>query len=765
MKTIYKLARTELQVLFYSPVAWLILVIFTFQVGATFTSGFGGLVRLGNMPLISPTISVYTGWMGAFSKVLQYVYLYMPLLTMGIMSRELSSGSIKLLYSSPITNTQIILGKYLALMIFGLMMVGVLLIFAVFGMFTINHAEIPFLFTCILGIYLLICAYAAIGLFMSSLTSYNVVAAIGTLSILALLNYASSVGQDMNFVRDVTYWLAINGRADTFIRGMITSEDVLYFVIVPGMFLCFTIIRLHAARQKSPKIVTVGKYAGVFVATLLIGYLSTNPFLKVYYDSTYAKVNTLSKASQEVVNKLKGGFTIHTYTNMLDVNFMTALPFQRKGDEAVFEQYVRFKPEIKMDYTYYYHRADNPDLNNKFPNATDKQMLDTMRKNTPWRWNFDVVPYSEISKKVDLAPEKFGFVRVLERDNGQKTFLRIYDDTRRMPAESEITAAMKRLVMKLPVVGFVTGNGERDINALNDRGYRMIATEKSFRYSMVNQGFDCVAMSLDKPVDTGITMLVIAEPTMVLTAIQQANLDNYIASGRNLLIAGEPGRQDQMNAITRQIGVQFLPGRLATDNELLEADLMAPAPTPESAKIGYQLQEMIKKQYVMTMPNAAGLDYSAAKDKGFDVTTMFKTDSVGVWNEVETTDFIDHRPKLNPAAGEVEKSYPLMLALSRKINGKEQKIIVTGDADWISNSELSMRRITVSAANFYPIVTSFFWLSDGKVPIDIRHPDTIDTSLKIGKNGWAFFEVFLKWGLAGILVVAGVVIWVRRRGR
>ena len=57
------------------------------------------------------TFSVFVlNWGGLFPSVQGYLYLYIPLLTMGLMSRELGSGSIKLLYSSPVTNTQIILG-------------------------------------------------------------------------------------------------------------------------------------------------------------------------------------------------------------------------------------------------------------------------------------------------------------------------------------------------------------------------------------------------------------------------------------------------------------------------------------------------------------------------------------------------------------------------------------------------------------------------------------------------------------------------------
>ena len=61
-----------------------------------------------------------------------------------------------------------------------------------------------------------------------------------------------------------------------------------------------------------------------------------------------------------------------------------------------------------------------------------------------------------------MSPEGNRFVRQLKRDNGQQTFLRIFDDMYRHPFESEITAAFKRLVMQLPVVGFIKGHGERD---------------------------------------------------------------------------------------------------------------------------------------------------------------------------------------------------------------------------------------------------------------------------------------------------------------
>lgn len=105
----------------------------------------------------------------------------------------------------------------------------VLLIYIVVAWCSIKDFDYPMVFTGLLGLYLLLCVYAAVGLFMSSLTSYQVVAAMLTLTILGVLNYVGSMWQDVEFVREITYWLSISGRANEFIRGLICSEDLTVF--------------------------------------------------------------------------------------------------------------------------------------------------------------------------------------------------------------------------------------------------------------------------------------------------------------------------------------------------------------------------------------------------------------------------------------------------------------------------------------------------------------------------------------------------------
>lgn len=181
-------------------------------------------------------MSVFGGPDGFFASLQNKLYLYIPLLTMGLMSRELSSGSIKLLQSSPITNSQIVLGKFLAMVVYGFLLMILTLIVIVVSFYSIEYIDVKYLLGGVFGLFILICAYASIGLLMSSLTSYQVVAAISTLAVLATLSYIGTVGQSIEWVRDITYWISIEGRADNFLNGLISSKDVIYFILVIVLF-------------------------------------------------------------------------------------------------------------------------------------------------------------------------------------------------------------------------------------------------------------------------------------------------------------------------------------------------------------------------------------------------------------------------------------------------------------------------------------------------------------------------------------------------
>ncbi len=198
----------------------------------------------------NPTNSITSNRpMGYLWKIIYDLYIFFPLITMGLISREISSGTIKLLYSSPIKTSEIILGKYLAMIYFSLCLV-ILFMFTLFALaWSVSNADYVQLMATSLGVFILLCTYSAIGLFISSLTSYQVVAAIVTLGIFALFSNIGGLWQDIDIVRDITYYMNVPSKSYNLIRGLFNLRDFTYFLIIIISFLLFTIIRIKSATE------------------------------------------------------------------------------------------------------------------------------------------------------------------------------------------------------------------------------------------------------------------------------------------------------------------------------------------------------------------------------------------------------------------------------------------------------------------------------------------------------------------------------------
>ena len=149
-----RVAKIELNTMFYSPVAWLLLLVFAVQVGYSFVDVLGGILDSADLGRSSWSVSqqVFGKSMSSIMPGIQrYIYLYIPLLTMGLMSREYASGSIKLLYSSPVKNSSIILGKFLSMVVYGGVLIGIIALFALFTFIFTPNFDYPIVLVGLLG--------------------------------------------------------------------------------------------------------------------------------------------------------------------------------------------------------------------------------------------------------------------------------------------------------------------------------------------------------------------------------------------------------------------------------------------------------------------------------------------------------------------------------------------------------------------------------------------------------------------------------------
>jgi ABC-2 type transport system permease protein len=120
-------------------------------------------------------------------------------------------------------------------------------------------------------------------------------------------------------------------------------------------------------------------------------------------------------------------------------------------------------------------------------------------------------------------------------------------------------------------------------------------------------------------------------------------------------------------------------------------------------------------------------------------------------------------PRLSYSAADGDLPGPLTAAigLTRTINGKQQRIVVTGDADFLSNAELG--RYNPRAVNFDFSTALFSWFSNGAFPIDTSRPPSKDKRITVTSGGMVVFKWLLLGILPGLLLIAGTIILMRRK--
>jgi ABC-2 type transport system permease protein len=231
MKNILTICGKELQTYFVSPVAYIVLLMFLLVSGYFFAYFY----------FIPASRFQYEG-SATFQPACYYMawlfVLMLPLITMRLLAEERRVGTIELLLTSPVTDTQVVLGKYLAsLALLGILLASTFffpLYVAIYG----NPDPGPII-SGYLGLLLLGAAILAVGLLLSSLTSNQLVAAITsiiTVFLLWLIGFASNTPGTLG---KVFGGLSLMEHFQDFTRGVLTTTDTVYYlsVIVVGLYL------------------------------------------------------------------------------------------------------------------------------------------------------------------------------------------------------------------------------------------------------------------------------------------------------------------------------------------------------------------------------------------------------------------------------------------------------------------------------------------------------------------------------------------------
>ncbi len=238
MANIWALVRREVQSYFASPVAYVVLAAFLWLFGFYF---YAYLETFIDPRSVAPGEVVNVNqdmlrWV--FHTTAFFLLFLLPMVTMRSFSEELRSGTIELLFTSPLTDTQIVMGKFL----------GALILYATMLATTLFHMGVLFYFgdpewkpiaAGYLGVFLLGAGYIAFGLMFSALTKNQIIAGLLSFGSFILL-YLVELAQDRGgwFTSAIQY-MSVDRHLEEFAKGVVDTRDVVFFlsIILLGLLL------------------------------------------------------------------------------------------------------------------------------------------------------------------------------------------------------------------------------------------------------------------------------------------------------------------------------------------------------------------------------------------------------------------------------------------------------------------------------------------------------------------------------------------------
>jgi ABC-2 type transport system permease protein len=246
---ILTIAKREISTLFLSPLAWIILAVVQVLLGYMF------LAQIDNFFLLQPQLLQLENVPGVtdiviaplFSLAAIILLMIMPLITMRSIAEEKRNKTLTLLISSPISMTEIVLGKFLGLFFFVFILVSLLMLMPL-SLFIGTAIDVGKLLSIYISMLLLLSSFAAIGLYLSSLTENQTIAAVGTFGALLMLWLIDWIGEALPNNHSVVSYLSPLQHHQSMLEGLFDTADVAYYLIFITVFLVLTIRQLDRER-------------------------------------------------------------------------------------------------------------------------------------------------------------------------------------------------------------------------------------------------------------------------------------------------------------------------------------------------------------------------------------------------------------------------------------------------------------------------------------------------------------------------------------
>jgi len=246
---IFTLAARELRSMFLSPMAWVILAVISGLCAYFFLLYIELYLQLQPRLAATPNAPGVTNVIVVplFSTAATVLLLVTPLLTMRLISEERRNQTLSLLMSAPISMTEIILGKFLGVFAFVLLMLALVAIMPL-SLLAGGEIDMGLWASGLLGLVLLLASFCSIGLYVSTLTTQPTVAAVATFGLLLLLWVLNLAGSTGNEGGGVLSYLSLLSHYQPLLKGIFSSADIIYYLLLISSCLVLSVRRLDADR-------------------------------------------------------------------------------------------------------------------------------------------------------------------------------------------------------------------------------------------------------------------------------------------------------------------------------------------------------------------------------------------------------------------------------------------------------------------------------------------------------------------------------------
>jgi len=208
-----------------------------------------------------------------------------------------------------------------------------------------------------------------------------------------------------------------------------------------------------------------------------------------------------------------------------------------------------------------------------------------------------------------------------------------------------------------------------------------------------------------------------------------------------------------MNPVAKLVGVEYLPGVVVNDNPDYPANYTM-------ANVNKEFLNETQEGYSnVQMPTATSLGIIG--DVGFQPSILLSANKEECWLDQESPDRfgeITYQPEL----GDKKSALPLAYLLERKINNRQQKVFIAGDAELLSNERLGEVPVGFFAVNSLLLPKLSSWFTNSGFPLDIPIKEDPGLRVKLAFENLFYVKLVYYFLVPGIFAAFGTIMLIKR---